>query len=1177
MSSSLHKRLGEYLSHAHQGNSPLCISAPKAQHGNIRLSINAWFNNWNKPHVLNLFDIHATNPQPYYPVPHIIANNVKRLDIKLSNLLEHTVYKPHVNLWTGLIQNTVLDFPHDFIPQEYEYNKYRLNQDFITLIEQTLPKAPLITVISGIESATSATLHWLKIILTHNWPTSVKIIFISASENSENHKNPEWDRFQAFLEEQFSCEFTPVEPFEQDSTESPISAPTAADACHKHLVAFAARDAVKFGRNSLTEFSPTDAHSHQHRIMLLNNLGDALFYSADFHTALLTYEEALNNAQSTHDPHLLARCYLKLYHLMACLNDNHSAQEYAHQCLKFARATHDEILLLDCLFPLTGWGEYFGHLLSEIEFNWLLQATEKYQRTNWHAYVLRKTRMFLHNKNDYATLIRNTENSVSLCQRINNEYSLAHAYHELGIAYAKQEHSEEAIEFHIQSLELHKKLQDRVAVVGVSNGAGYLYSTLGRFSEAITQYQHSIPLLPRLNNWGEIGATLYNIGHLYFLVRDFKQANRIFDQLFEIMQILEVDRFVFHTRARVAALLGICLIKSGAKLRAIRLYNIANSKFIQDAENEETQAYISMLSALIAHESSNPEHAKIQLQSAIEKIRSAPRSDQRLLTYLHGEYTQILKHTASSEETKAALAEAKRLCRFYQQHWLSGWLQSLLQEHDERPIYDLPEIAPNTIALVELARRDSEMAAIHRYRMDEQLRQKVQELSRLSSIETLASRYTTTLHELINVDIILLYRLGPSLEILALHKPPSIETHDNFNPKQIIDFCGMAQQKKLHGDQCRELKITTNKAISTHFFAQYPAENPIQLIMVKLNTDHMRNLQSEVVTQTLDQVALFIDRSMKDKLLRESLTDKMALSEKNAILETRLSDFDVALRDAYYRLEQQHQALEQQHDKYVKMQQQVILAEKMSGLNTLVAGIAHEINNPTNFIAMGSSNLKAHVNEIERMFNELADPEEAELLEPFTRRFQAIRTQLKAVEEGATRIRDIVAAIKTFSRSENSTDSIIACYACVQSAMELVRSSFKHDVEFLLDGPDFLIKGSAASFTQALTNIMINGCQAIKRRAQRFHSDAKGTLQITTHLIGATAELCIRDNGCGIPETVTSRVIEPFFTTLPTGQGQGLGLSTAFAIIEEMHGSLEIKSIEHEGTSVTIRLPLLEN
>jgi signal transduction histidine kinase len=255
-------------------------------------------------------------------------------------------------------------------------------------------------------------------------------------------------------------------------------------------------------------------------------------------------------------------------------------------------------------------------------------------------------------------------------------------------------------------------------------------------------------------------------------------------------------------------------------------------------------------------------------------------------------------------------------------------------------------------------------------------------------------------------------------------------------------------------------------------------------------------------------------------------------------------------------------------------QQQLVFQEKMVSLGTLTAGVAHEINNPANFAHLGVFNLNAELVKFHKFLIELAgDDAPPALMASLNQRILVLKEHLATITEGTTRIRDLVKDLRTFSRLDEAEWKAVSIIDSLRATINLVRTQYATIAEIQCQfDANPVLDCWPAQLNQVFMNLIVNACQAIASRQEC--TPLIGKLLIRSWQEQGWLVMEFEDNGGGMSSEVQAHIFEPFFTTKTVGEGTGLGLSISFGIIEKHHGSIQVRSIEGEGTCFTLRLPL---
>lgn len=300
------------------------------------------------------------------------------------------------------------------------------------------------------------------------------------------------------------------------------------------------------------------------------------------------------------------------------------------------------------------------------------------------------------------------------------------------------------------------------------------------------------------------------------------------------------------------------------------------------------------------------------------------------------------------------------------------------------------------------------------------------------------------------------------------------------------------------------------------------------------------------------------------------------LEEKNTLLEQKVKE----VHQAYSELQQ--------------MQLQLIQGEKMAGLGQMAAGIAHEINNPVNFIYGNLTHAKDYIEDVMRLLHlyqvEYPNPTpriqaEQEAIDlPFVQ--DDLLKLFSSMTLGAQRIHEIVKSMRIFSRIDETGAKAVNIHEGIESTLTILHYRLKarpehSEIEVIRDyGQLPLIECYAGQLNQVFMNILSNAIDALEEYNQQrtFEETVKqpSRIQISTQIISDNwINIRIADNGSGISEKDQTKLFDPFFTTKPIGKGTGLGLSISHEIIVDRHGGkLYCQSNPGQGTEFIIEIPI---
>ncbi len=286
--------------------------------------------------------------------------------------------------------------------------------------------------------------------------------------------------------------------------------------------------------------------------------------------------------------------------------------------------------------------------------------------------------------------------------------------------------------------------------------------------------------------------------------------------------------------------------------------------------------------------------------------------------------------------------------------------------------------------------------------------------------------------------------------------------------------------------------------------------------------------------------------------MRRALRDKLRSTESLNI------DLEREVRRRTEVLEQRNKELHDALEKLRRAQDDLIRTEKLASMGRLVAGIAHEINNPVNAVINT-------LGPLEEALREMAGAKDAAAVASASKDAQEM---LSVVQRGAARSKAIVQALHNYSRGDEEKPREVALARSIDDTLDLLRHRLKNiRVEKQID-PAIRLTGFAGQVDQVFMNLITNAAQAIGER------ERGGTIHISAARSGGTVEVAIADDGPGIPPEVVPRIFDPFFTTKDVGEGSGLGLSIVHGIVERHGGRIQVQSRLGEGTTFRVTLPV---
>ncbi|MBN2520824.1 MAG: PAS domain S-box protein [Bacteroidales bacterium] len=385
----------------------------------------------------------------------------------------------------------------------------------------------------------------------------------------------------------------------------------------------------------------------------------------------------------------------------------------------------------------------------------------------------------------------------------------------------------------------------------------------------------------------------------------------------------------------------------------------------------------------------------------------------------------------------------------------------------------------------------------------------------------------------------------------------------DFLPYAVIMYNTQGELIMVNKAYCDEIKIPQTELLGKNIneIDIIIEDKKIESIKKRLiKNGFVKNIELKVLNKKREEFYIYMSsRVLNVKGETVILSSSVNVTEKKKIekeldiyrkkLENLVKERTQELANTNIKLIERNKELHKAIEELNKAQQKLVEAEKMASLGILAAGVAHEINNPLNFIHGGIIGLEDYFDENLKEHK------------------QKVITLINAINTGIERASKIVTSLNHFSRNTDSLDEQCDIHSIIDNCLIMLENQLKYRIKVIktYTSENAVITGNNGKLHQAILNILTNGIQAIEN---------DGTITINTNIINNNFQITIKDSGKGIEKENINKIFDPFFTTKAPGVGSGLGLAITYNIIKEHNGNIELKSEINVGSTFKLYIPI---
>lgn len=596
--------------------------------------------------------------QAYFPLLSIILAELQVQQLDVASLLQQAdVYLPHRPLLTACLTAKTPVEREDIILSELEFEQRQMRRSLRQILEVLSRHRPLVLVLAELQHAGASLWNWFSELDQAKGRLLILCSFDSGFRHLKDEQHLAFNQLVSDLNLRYS-----VQVLLQSGISEPwpvadkLPVVAAGEAWLEALLSFdelnqLAQQHLELDKDELS------AESQRH---WLNVAANSCMYLGLYDQSLIYLDKLAEQVQVLENWVELSEIKrrMALVHLKCHLQQE--AQRLALQSLKLAEQMQDIVQQFRACFVLYQIADAYTTPISDGHYQRLLELLSILQMENHRAYCYRNCYMYhryYERELSYAASLNRYQSlcelALAIYQQLGNLHGAAQAYHYLSIVCSLRNDLAGNLDCLQRSAALKEQIGDRLGVLGIANGLGYSAMQQGDYVLAREHFCRAMEQLPLINDYGELGSTLFNLGFLYLHDRQFQQAAELFDVIAQVMLILDMNHIPYHSLDEVLIMRCWCQIQLGQTLRAMQIV----SRLKGDYSNSQTAFFYELMQALLLQRMNQPEMAERHFKQSRQALNLNILSDKGFLPCFWLEFGRFCKEWDDQERATEAFEQ----------------------------------------------------------------------------------------------------------------------------------------------------------------------------------------------------------------------------------------------------------------------------------------------------------------------------------------------------------------------------------------------------------------------------------------------------------------------------------------------------------------------------------------